>query len=82
MRQARSAWHLRRHVLCGVAAVAMVLAYLLGADNALAQSDAATLPVPGTVVQQSGFAPTLIYLDWVSHALVGVIAALRSSQNK
>ena len=54
----------------------MALAYLLGADNALAQSDVATPPVLGTVVHQSGLAPTLIYLDWVSHALVGVIAAL------
>ena len=69
-----SVWHFRRHVLGGFAIVAMELAYLLGADNAFAQYD--LVMNTGTVVQQASVAPTVIYLDWVSHALVGVIAAL------
>jgi class 3 adenylate cyclase len=76
MSRARGAWHFGGRMLGGVGALGMVLTCLLGADNALAQSGAATPSVPGTVVHQSALAPPLIYLDWLSHALVGVVAAL------
>jgi class 3 adenylate cyclase len=74
--RARGAWTLGRHVLLGVGAAGMVFTCLLGADYAWAQSEAPTPPASGMVMHQSALAPTPIYLDWMSHVLVGVVAAL------
>lgn len=54
----------------------MVLAWLIAADDAMAQIAALTPPAPGVVMHETGQSSLPAYLDWMSHVLVGVMAAV------
>lgn len=54
----------------------MVLACLFVADDAMAQIAALTPHVPGMVMHETGQSSLPAYLDWMSHVLVGVVAAV------